>query len=96
MVAFCLIPRSLPFPLQDSSESSSSHTHCQIVCLPRATTSCFLWELLVDDVLRLKALRPTLLEDVSHYFLKVANQRLRELDDVTLYEVLLSRGFAFD
>jgi len=62
----------------------------------RATTSCFLWELLVDDVLRLKALRPTLLEDVSHYFLKVANQRLRELDDVTLYEVLLSRGFAFD
>ncbi len=38
----------------------------------------------MDDVLRLKALRPSLLDDAAHFFLTAADLRLRALDPASL------------
>lgn len=42
--------------------------------------SCCLWELSVEDVLRMKALQPGILDDLGLHFIHQAEKSLRTMD----------------
>jgi hypothetical protein len=50
----------------------------------RAWTSCNLWELSVDDVLRMRALQPGMLDDIAEHFVQTASRALRSMDATRL------------
>jgi hypothetical protein len=52
--------------------------------LYRAWTSCNLWELSVDDVLRMRSLQPGMLDDIAEHFVQTASRLLRGMDATRL------------
>ena len=50
----------------------------------RAWTSCNLWELSVDDVLRMRFLQPGMLVDISEHFMQTASRLLRGMNSTRL------------
>lgn len=50
----------------------------------RASVSCCLWELTVDDVMRMKSLQPGILDDLAAHFILQATKSLRVMDPAHL------------
>lgn len=70
--------------LRTESAPHGRHAEPGLVDAHRAWTSCNLWELRVDDVLRMRALQPGMLDDIAEHFVQTASRVLRSMDAIPL------------
>ena len=48
--------------------------------LGRASVSCALWDVAVDDILRMQSLQPGILDDLAAYFINQASKSLSTME----------------